>query len=428
MLWIKNGRLVDPKSQTDKICDICVERDRIAGITPAGTAEAKHQEQDVVIDGACLIVAPGLIDGHVHFRYPGFTYKEDVETGAAAAAAGGYTTVICMANTKPVVDNEETLRYLREKAEKMPVHVLNTAAITKGFEGRELTDMIGLKALGAVGFTDDGVPIKDTAVVLEAMKMAKALDVPLSFHEEDPALIGSFGVNQGPVSVAVGVEGAPAAAEDVLVARDCALALNSGAAVNIQHISSKNSVDIVRAMKALGGRIYAEATPQHFSLTEEAVLEKGTLAKVNPPIRTEADREAIIQGLKDGTIDFIATDHAPHSSEEKAKDMKSAPSGMIGLETALALAITHLVKPGHMSLSHLLEKLTTNPADLYHLDAGYIAVGGKADMVVFSEDESWTVESFRSKSSNSPFIGEKLQGKVKYTICNGKIVYSDSEI
>lgn len=428
MLWIKNGRLVDPKSQTDKVCDICIERDRIAGITPAGTAEAKQRENDKIIDAEGLVVAPGLIDVHVHFRDPGFTYKEDVATGAAAAAAGGYTTVICMANTKPVVDNEETLKYLRNKAENLPVHVLNTAAITKGFEGKELTDMIGLKALGAVGFTDDGVPIKDTSVVLEAMKMAKALDVPLSFHEEDPALIGSFGVNQGPVSVAVGVDGAPAVAEDVLVARDCALALNSGASVNIQHISSKTSVDIVRAMKALGGHIYAEATPQHFSLTEEAVLEKGTLAKVNPPIRREADREAIIQGLKDGTIDFIATDHAPHSSEEKAKDMKAAPSGMIGLETALALSVTHLVKPEHMSLMHLLEKLTTNPASLYHLDAGYIAVGGKADMVLFSEDESWTVEnSFRSKSSNSPFIGEKLQGKVKYTICDGKIVYSDSE-
>lgn len=425
MLWIKKGRLTDPKSQTDKVCDICIEGDRIAGIRPAGTAEAKAGEEDEVIDGTGLVVAPGLIDIHVHFRDPGFTYKEDMETGAAAAAAGGYTTVICMANTKPVVDNEKTLRYLREKAEELPIHVLNTAAVTKGFQGQELTDMIGLKGLGAVGFTDDGVPIKDTAVVMEAMKMAKALDVPLSFHEEDPALIGSFGVNQGPVSVAVGVEGAPSVAEDVLVARDCALALETGASIDIQHISSRRSVEIVRAMKALGGHIYAEATPQHFSLTETAVLEKGTLAKVNPPIRTETDRQAIIAGLIDGTIDFIATDHAPHSPEEKAKDIQSAPSGMIGLETALALGITHLVKPGHLSLSRFLEKLTVNPAELYHLDAGYIAVGGKADLVIFDENESWTVEHFHSKSSNSPFIGEKLLGKVKYTICDGKIVYRD---
>ena len=229
MLWIKNGRLVDPKSQTDRVCDICIERDRIAGIFSPGGADQKHREEDRMIDAQGLVVAPGMIDVHVHFREPGFTYKEDIETGVAAAAAGGYTTVICMANTKPIVDNEETLSYLRERAKDMPVHVLNTAAITKGFKGEELTDMIGLKALGAVGFTDDGVPIKDTAIVMEAMKMAKALNVPLSFHEEDPALIGSFGVNQGPVSAAVGVEGAPAVAEDVLVARDCALALSTGA-------------------------------------------------------------------------------------------------------------------------------------------------------------------------------------------------------
>lgn len=428
MIWIKNGRLVDPKSQTDQFCDICIERDRIAGIMPTGSAEEKHEEGDQIIDAAGMVVAPGLIDVHVHFREPGFTYKEDIETGAASAAAGGYTTVICMANTKPVVDNEETLLYLRERAKDMPVHVLNTAAITKGFGGKELTDMVGLKELGAVGFTDDGVPIADTAVVMEAMKLAKELNVPLSFHEEDPALIGSFGINQGPVSEAVGVEGAPAVAEDVLVARDCALALSTGADIDIQHISSGTSVAIVRAMKALGNNIHAEATPQHFSLTEQAVLEKGTLARVNPPLRTEADRLAIIEGLKDNTIDYIATDHAPHSKEEKEKDMKSAPSGMIGLETALALAITNLVQPGHLTLSHMLEKLTVNPAELYHLDAGYVAVGGIADLVIFDENETWIVgENFKSKASNSPFIGDTLTGKVKYTICDGKIVHRDGE-
>ena len=428
MIWIKNGCLVDPKSQTDQFCDICIERDRIAGIMPAGSAEEKREAEDTVIDASGMVVAPGMIDVHVHFREPGFTYKEDIDTGAAAAAAGGYTTVICMANTKPIVDNEETMMYLRERAQNQPIHVLNTAAITKGFGGKELTDMIGLKGLGAVGFTDDGVPIADTSVVMEAMKMAKALDVPLSFHEEDPALIGSFGVNQGLVSMAVGVEGAPAVAEDVLVARDCALALSTGAEIDIQHISSATSVNIVRAFKALGKNIHAEATPQHFALTEAAVLEKGTLARVNPPLRTEADRLAIIEGLKDNTIDYIATDHAPHSKEEKEKDMKSAPSGMIGLETALALGLTHLVAPGHLGLSHFLEKLTVNPAELYHLDAGYVAVGGIADLVIFDANETWTVtENFKSKASNSPFIGDTLTGKVKYTICSGKIVYSDGE-
>lgn len=429
MLWIKNGRLVDPKSGTDTVCDICIERDRIAGIMPVGSVEEKCDENDEIIDASGKVVAPGLIDVHVHFREPGFTYKEDVETGAAAAAAGGYTTVICMANTKPIVDNEETLTYLRERAKEMPIHVLNTAAITKGFGGKELTDMAKLESLGAVGFTDDGVPIADTVVVMEAMKMAKALNVPLSFHEEDPALIGSFGVNQGSVSETVGVEGAPAVAEDVLVARDCALALSTGAEIDIQHISSATSVAIVRAFKALGKNIHAEATPQHFSLTEQAVLEKGTLARVNPPLRTEADRMAIIEGLKDDTIDYIATDHAPHSKEEKEKDMKSAPSGMIGLETALALGMTYLVHTGHMTLSHFLEKLTVNPAKLYHLDAGRIAVGGSADLVIFDENEVWEVtEHFKSKASNSPFIGETLTGKVKYTICNGKVVYEEEKL
>ena len=428
MIWIKNGRLVDPKSRTDQFCDICIERDRIAGIMAPGSADEKHDAEDEVIDAAGMVVAPGLIDVHVHFREPGFTYKEDIDTGAASAAAGGYTTVICMANTKPIVDNEETMQYLRERAQNQPIHVLNTAAITKGFGGKELTDMIGLKAMGAVGFTDDGVPIADTAVVMEAMKLAKELNVPLSFHEEDPALIGSFGVNQGLVSEAVGVAGAPAVAEDVLVARDCALALSTGAEIDIQHISSGTSVAIVRAFKALGKNIHAEATPQHFSLTEAAVLEKGTLARVNPPLRTEEDRLAIIEGLKDNTIDYIATDHAPHSKEEKEKDMASAPSGMIGLETALALGMTYLVAPGHLTLSHFLEKLTVNPAELYHLDTGYVAVGGIANLVIFDENETWTVtEEFKSKASNSPFIGMELTGRVKYTICDGKIVYHDGE-
>lgn len=426
MLWIENGRLIDPKSQTDDVCDICIEGEHIAGILPAGGAREKCSPEDEIIDASGRIVAPGLIDVHVHFREPGFTYKEDIETGAAAAAAGGYTTVICMANTKPIVDNEETLTYLRERAEHMPIHVLNTAAITKGFCGKALTDMQKLKAAGAVGFTDDGVPIADTAIVFEAMKLAKQLEVPLSFHEEDPALIGSFGVNQGAVSEAVGVAGASAVAEAALVARDCALALATGVEMDIQHISSADSVAIVRAFKALGENIHAEATPQHFALTEQAVLTKGTLARVNPPLRTEADRLAIIEGLKDDTIDYIATDHAPHSKEEKEKDMKLAPSGMIGLETALALGITHLVHPGHLTMGHFLEKLTVNPAKLYHLDAGHVAVGGKADIVIFDEDESWEVtEHFKSKASNSPFIGETLTGKVKYTICDGKIVYRD---
>ena len=421
MILIKNGRVVDPASGTDEALDLLLEDGRIKALGKFSRSESYEQ----VIDAAGKIVAPGLVDIHVHFRDTGLTYKEDIVTGSAAAAAGGFTTVICMANTKPVVDSVDTLSDLRRRAEELPVHVLNAAAVTKGLKGEELTDMKALRAAGAAGFTDDGIPIASSALLFEAMKMVQELDVPISLHEEDPALIASAGVNQGTVSCQLGVGGAPALAEESLIARDCALALRTGAKVDIQHISSGVSVDIVRSMKRLGGRIFAEVTPQHFSLTQQAVLERGALAKVNPPLREEADRYALIQGLKDGTIDFIATDHAPHSREEKAKELNQAPSGMIGLETALALGITNLVRKGHLTMLQLLEKMTVNPARFYNLDCGTLKEGAAADLVIFDERERWTVteDGFRSKSCNSPFIGMELYGKVHYTICGGRVVY-----
>ena len=421
MILIKNGRVVDPASGIDEALDVVLEDGRIKALGKFPKTEAYEE----VIDAAGKIVAPGLVDIHVHFRDPGLTYKEDIVTGAAAAAAGGYTTVVCMANTKPVVDSVETLSDLRTRARELPVQVLNEAAVTKGLKGEELTDMRALRAAGAAGFTDDGIPIADTALLFEAMKRAKELDVPISLHEEDPALIASAGINQGAVSRQLGVGGAPALAEEALVARDCALALRAGARVNIQHLSSQVSVDIIRAMKGLGASVFAEVTPQHFSLTERAVVERGTLAKVNPPLREEADRYALIRGLKDGTIDFIATDHAPHSQEEKERDLNQAPSGMIGLETALALGITNLVRKGHLTMLQLLEKMTVNPARFYKLGCGTLKVGGPADMVIFDERERWTVEAedFRSKSRNSPFLGMELYGRVHYTICGGRVVF-----
>lgn len=421
MILIKNGRMVDPASGIDEALDVVLEDGRIKALGKFPKTEAYEE----VIDAAGKIVAPGLVDIHVHFRDPGLTYKEDIVTGAAAAAAGGYTTVVCMANTKPVVDSVETLSDLRTRARELPVQVLNAAAVTKGLKGEELTDMRALRAAGAAGFTDDGIPIADTALLFEAMKRAKELDVPISLHEEDPALIASAGINQGAVSRQLGVGGAPALAEEALVARDCALALRAGARVNIQHLSSQVSVDIIRAMKGLGASVFAEVTPQHFSLTERAVVERGTLAKVNPPLREEADRYALIRGLKDGTIDFIATDHAPHSREEKEWDLNQAPSGMIGLETALALGITNLVRKGHLTMLQLLEKMTVNPARFYKLGCGTLKVGGPADMVIFDERERWTVEAedFRSKSRNSPFLGMELYGRVHYTICGGRVVF-----
>lgn len=421
MILIKNGRMVDPASGIDEALDVVLEDGRIKALGKFPKTEAYEE----VIDAAGKIVAPGLVDIHVHFRDPGLTYKEDIVTGAAAAAAGGYTTVVCMANTKPVVDSVETLSDLRTRARELPVQVLNAAAVTKGLKGEELTDMRALRAAGAAGFTDDGIPIADTALLFEAMKRAKELDVPISLHEEDPALIASAGINQGAVSRQLGVGGAPALAEEALVARDCALALRAGARVNIQHLSSQVSVDIIRAMKGLGASVFAEVTPQHFSLTERAVVERGTLAKVNPPLREEADRYALIRGLKDGTIDFIATDHAPHSREEKEWDLNQAPSGMIGLETALALGITNLVRKGHLTMLQLLEKMTVNPARFYKLGCGTLKVGGPADLVIFDERERWTVEAedFRSKSRNSPFLGMELYGRVHYTICGGRVVF-----
>ncbi len=422
MILIKNGRLIDPKNNIDEVTDILIEDTKIKKI--GKIADDKNYE--TVIDATDKIVAPGLIDVHVHFRDPGFTYKEDIITGANSAKAGGFTTVICMANTKPVVDNEETLKYILEQTKKTDINVLQAAAITKGFQGNELTDMEKLKELGAVGFTDDGIPIKDTKIVFEAMEIAKKLDMPLSFHEEDPALIGRPGVNKGEISKKLDFEGAPNVAEDVLVARDCMMALNSGAKVSIQHISSGNSVDMVRFIKGLGANVSAEATPHHFSITDEAVLEYGALAKMNPPVRTQKDLEKIIEGLKDNTIDIIATDHAPHSKEEKAKALKEAPSGIIGLETSLALGVTNLVKKGHLSMIKLLEKMTINPAKFYNLDAGTIEEGKNADIVIFDENEKWIVpDKFESKANNTPFIGKEVYGKINYTICNGKIVYKN---
>ena len=423
MILIKDGRVVDPETGLDETLDLIIEDGRIKEIGKFSESESYEK----IISAKGKIVAPGLVDIHVHFRDPGFTYKEDVETGARSAAAGGYTTVVCMANTKPVIDNVEVLKELEKREETLPIHVYNTAAVTMGLKGKELTDMPELLKAGAIGFTDDGIPIKDEKLVMEAMKTAAQLDVPISFHEEDPDLIGNSGINSGEVARKLGLEGAPALAEEVLVARDCLLALRTGAKINIQHVSSEVSVQIIRLMKKMGAKVYAEVTPQHFSLTEEAVLRKGTLAKVNPPLRTEKDRYALIQGLREGVLDVIATDHAPHSAEEKGRPLTQAPSGIIGLETALSLGITNLVRKGHLTLSQLLEKMTVMPAGLYGMECGNIKKGANADLVIFDEREKWRVEHFWSKSENSPFIGEELYGKVKYTICRGKIVYTDEE-
>ena len=422
-MLIKNGFLIDPASDTERLVDLRITDGLIQTLADAGTLTPENGEDE--LDAAGLMISPGLVDTHIHFRDPGFTYKEDLHTGSLAAAAGGFTSVICMANTSPVIDSVPVLKELMEREALEDIHIFQAAAVSCGLKGEEMTSMKELAAAGACGFTDDGIPLKNAAFLYKAMEEAKALDLPISLHEEDPAFIETNGINHGPVSDALGIYGSPSIAEESLVARDCLLALRSGAQVVIQHISSGQSVELVRTFKAMGANLHAEATPHHFTLTDEAVLKYGSLAKMNPPLRTEKDRLAIIEGLKDGTIDLIATDHAPHSTEEKSRPITQTPSGIIGLETSLALGITSLVRPGLLTLSQLIEKMTINPANLYHLPCGSVTEGKAADLVLFDPNEKWIPETYASKSSNSPFTGWELYGKVKYTICDGKIVYKD---
>ena len=417
-MLIKNGFITDPASQRSYAGDIRIEN----GVIQKISADITPAPEEEIIDAAGLTVSPGLIDTHVHFRDPGFTHKENLHTGALAAAKGGFTSVICMANTSPVVDSVPVLNDILQRAQSENIRIYQAASVSHSLKGEELTDMKALKEAGACGFTDDGIPLKNAAFLYTAMEKAKELGVPVSLHEEDPSFIKNNGVNHGPISDQLGIYGSPSIAEESLVARDCMLALRSGASVVIQHISSGRSVELVRMFKSLGADLHAEATPHHFTLTDEAVLKYGTLAKMNPPLRTEDDRQAIIRGLADGTIDIIATDHAPHSKEEKERSITAAPSGIIGLETSLALGITSLVRPGHLTMLQLLEKMTVNPAKLYGLPSGRIEEGAPADLILFDPEEKWTPTEYVSMSSNSPFTGWELYGKVKMTICGGKVV------
>jgi dihydroorotase len=430
MLMLKPVRLLDPPTRTDDIRDIVISDRKVMKI---GTdleldarmmARAKGEVLNV-IDCTGLCAAPGFVDGHVHFRDPGLTYKEDIQTGARAAAAGGFTSVVCMANTKPTVDSEETIVDVIRKGRQTPIHVYSCSAVTKGLKGEELVDMKLMKECGAVGFTDDGIPLMNEALAREAMLTARRLKLPLSFHEEDPQYITEPGINAGAMAQRMGLTGADRKAESVMVERDVRLARETGATVVIQHISAKESVELVRKGKRSGARVFAEATPHHFSLTEDAVSLYGSNAKMNPPLRTEEDRQAIIAGLKDGTIDVIATDHAPHAKDEKDRPFTQAPSGIIGLETSFSLGIMNLVEPGHLSLLKLISKMSTEPARLYALDAGTIREEGPADIVLFDTEKTWAYLAPQSKSTNSPWLGKSLKGKVLMTICEGNVAFEE---
>ena len=417
---------MNPKTGTETKADLILNDSAVEKIIPLtdGSVSENTGNIDEVIDAAGLIAAPGLVDVHVHFRDPGFTAKEDIHTGAAAAAKGGYTSVVMMGNTDPRCDNIETLRYMQEKAAGEPIHIYVTCNATMGMKGEELTDIDALHKAGAVGVTDDGLPIMDHGVLTQVFLKAAACGIPVSLHEEDPSLIENNGVNRGKASDHYGIGGSPSEAEYSLIKRDLQIASGTGVSVDIQHISTAEGVEAVRQARKDGVNVHAEATPHHFTLTDDAVITHGTNAKMNPPLRSENDRMAIIRGLQDGTIDMIATDHAPHTTEEKALPITKAPSGIIGLETALGLGISELVKKGYLSMMDLLRVMTIGPAQVYNLDAGYIAEGGPADIVLIDPDAEWTVEDdFASKAHNTPFIGRKLTGKVIMTIASGKIVY-----
>ena len=446
MILIKNGHVVGAAGGP---ADVLIEGDRVVAICE----NLPSADGTTVIDAAGCIVAPGLVDMHVHFRDPGYEYKEDVFSGAAAAAAGGVTTCCCMPNTSPVIDNAKIVKRLLKKAGDAAVTVVPYGAVTLGQKGVELTDFASLKKAGVIALSDDGNPVQNARLMYIAMQAAREADMLIVSHCEDADLAQNFAVNEGKVSWELMIPGRPAIAEEIMVARDAMLAAKTGARVHIAHVSAAGSVEIIRKAKTAGMAITAETCPQYFTLTEDEILTQGALARVNPPLRTKADAEAVIDGLEDGTIDAIATDHAPHSAEEKALPLEEAPSGMIGLETSLALALTHLYHTGKLGMEKIIELMSVNPARILGIGCERRDDGGKgcgdgrgdeggwgvgiagaasafplhhADIVVFDPDKEWTVrpEKFRSKARNTPFGGMKLRGKVMYTISRGKVVYS----
>ena len=380
---IKGGRVLDPVSKRDEVLDIKIEDGKIIKI--AKDIEASSDKEEV-IDAREKVVVPGLIDVHVHFRDPGQTQKEDLVTGSQAAIAGGFTSVVQMANTSPKIDSKEKIVEHYKKARDLPLKVFTVSALTKNFGDLELVDMEENFKKGAVAFTDDGIPNRNSELILEAMNRAKELDALISFHEEDPDLIGQNGINHSEVSEKLGIYGSPNIAETSFIARDVAMAIYTGAKISIQHISTGLGVDLVKFGKEMGANIYAEVTPHHIALNDSAVLEYGSLAKMNPPLRSEEDRLRIIKGIKEGTIEIIATDHAPHTAEEKSKEITKAPSGIIGLETSFSICYENLVLTEEISLMKLIELMSTNPARIYGLEGGEISQGKIADLAIIDLD------------------------------------------
>ncbi|NJD04097.1 MAG: dihydroorotase [Ruminiclostridium sp.] len=419
-ILIKNGHLVDAKTGRNGIFDILVRNGKIADIGN----DFEDTNCDLV-DASGLYVIPGLVDAHCHLRDPGFEYKEDIESGTRSAAKGGFTSIACMPNTNPAADSEALIKYIINKARSDGfVNVYPIGTITKGQKGEELAEIGELKFAGAVAISDDGKPVKSSSLMKKALQYASMFDITVISHCEDVDLADEGVMNEGYQSTIMGLKGIPAAAEETMVARDLILAEYTKVPVHIAHVSTAVSVELIRNAKKRGVKVTCETCPHYFSLTEEACADFNTLAKVNPPLRTDADVEAIKEGLKDDTIDIIATDHAPHHKDEKNVEFAIAANGMVGFETALPLAVTHLVRPGILSMDRLVQKMCVNPSEILSISKGVLDVGRTADITIIDLDEEAIIEidKFSSKSKNSPFNGHRLFGTVNYTIVDGKIV------
>jgi len=425
-LWISNARVIDPASGRDEVGNLFIDDGKIVA-----SLSAEKKKRAKKIDARGLVACPGLVDIHVHFREPGQTHKETILTGSHAAAAGGFTSVVCMPNTSPVADTAGTIQYIADAIRRdAVVKIYPTGCITVGMKGQSLAPIGSLKRAGVVAITDDGECVQNNEVMRRAVEYAKMFDLPVMDHCQDASLTQGAVMNEGIMSIRLGLRGWPNAAEDVIVSRNVILSTYTGAHIHMQHISSKNSVEILRRAKSRGVHVTAEATPHHIALTDAELATYDTNFKMNPPLRTEVDRQEIIAGLRDGTLDCISTDHAPHTDYEKDKEFDYAPNGILGLETSLAVTLQVLVRDNKFKLSHVIDLMTRKPAEILKLQAGTLAVGVAGDVCLFDPEESWVYNTKKgfSKSSNSPWHGETLTGRVKTTIVDGRIVFADGKI
>ena len=424
-ILIKNGRIIDPANNSDRVADLLIEGGKIVKIGQKISVLSDTE----VIDATGQLVVPGLIDIHTHLREPGYEYKETIRTGTLAAAAGGFTTICCMPNTNPVNDSQSVTEFILNKAAtEGVVNVLPVGAITKGCRGEEITEMAELRDAGCIAVSDDGRPVLNSSVMRRAMEYAKMFQLPVISHCED-ALLSEDGVmNEGGVATGLGLKGIPNASEDVMVARDIALAELTGSHLHLAHVSTEGAVELIRGAKERGINVSAETCPHYLVLTDEAVTGYNTNAKMKPPLRSLKDLEAVRKGLKDGTIDIIATDHAPHSQEEKEREFDSAPFGITGLETALSI-VFQLVDDGVLTLRDVVRVMSVNPANIIHINKGNLSIDAVADVTVINPSATWVVELFnlRTKGKNTPFAGWKMKGKVTTTIVGGRVVYKSDE-